>query len=474
MTHRSDGWTRTARAAALAAVLATFSGPAAAQTGGPRVWLAPLRTDDAPGAGLLSEKFDEASRRQLADGHKVDLVGPAGKEVKVTAGEADPRVAQAETMRSAGKEAFAQKQFPQALERFRGALGLYEEAIASVNRVDAITDTLLWLGAASQAQQYDDDARDFFKRAAAIDPAVEAPEGFPADAKALLDETREKEKKKKGGELQVVTTPPGAVVRVDGVEKGKSPITVKDLARGEHYVQASLPDAGLAGQKVRVKGGRAEKVDLKLSTDVGPPPSEPADPANVTALVALAAAGDVGPKFRDNAEAIAGKTHAKYIVVGHITTRGNSFVLKPFLYGVDEKQTAALDELNFAPDLASVFVQAANFARAIEVAVTQFPGDKVVVGGIVAATPPPAPVDEPPPAAKPLPPPPMEPLPPAIAQVRPPPPAHEDDGDAWYKQWWFWTIAGAAVIGGTAYGGYVLLQDDGGGHKGTFDATVRW
>ncbi len=472
------GWGRCGmRAVLLLTATLALASPAGAQTPAPRVWVAPLRTDGAPGAGLLSEKFDEASRKQLGDSRKVELVG-SGRAVKVAAGDADPRVAQAETLRSAGKDAFAAGKTQQALEQLRAALQLYEEGIASVNRVDAIADTLVWLAAASQALEYDADARDFARRAVAIEPEVAAPERYPEAAAALLEDAREKQKKKKGGDLKVTTVPPGATVRVDGVEKGTSPVTIKDLPRGEHYVQASHGEAGIAGERVRVKGGKAETVELKLSTEVGPPAAEPPDPAHVANLVALSKAGDVGPKFRESAEAVAEKTRARYVVAGHIATRGNSFVLRPLVYGVEEKQVAALDELAFSPDLASVFVQAANFARAVEAACTRFPTDKAVFGMIVAAAPVPPPADEPPPRAAPehRPPPAAEPAPVARRELPPMPPREPDradEDDAFYKKWWFWTIAGAAVIGGTAYGGYVLLQDDG-SSRSTYDATVRW
>ena len=50
---------------------------ARAQLPEPRLWLAPMQADDVPGARLLSEKFDEAVRRQLERSQKLDLTDKA-------------------------------------------------------------------------------------------------------------------------------------------------------------------------------------------------------------------------------------------------------------------------------------------------------------------------------------------------------------------------------------------------------------
>ena len=59
-----------------------------------------------------------------------------------------------------------------------------------------------------------------------------------------------------GGQLQVRTDPPGAQVSVDGVPRGTSPITVNDLAPGEHSVVLASA-AGSARQTVNVERGAA-------------------------------------------------------------------------------------------------------------------------------------------------------------------------------------------------------------------------
>lgn len=447
--------------------------PAAmAQTPAPRLWLGPLEADNVPGAGLLSRKFDEAARSTLRTSKRVESTDRQA-EGPVQAGEVDPRVAQAERLRVAGQEALAAGENEKAVKQLQAALELYEEGIASVNEIDALALTLGYLGAASFALGYDGDAKDWYRRLIALQPDAEPLDSYPEPTKVFFEATKKKLLTKKRGALRISTEPAGATVRVDGREVGVSPVTVKKLVRGHHYVQATDDAAGLAGKRVKVKGGKTKDVELPLSKEVGPEPAQAADATLVAKLVELARDNDLRHEFKETSAAIASQTRADCVVVGYIRPQGNTFVLTPFLYGVDARQVAALDQFRFRAELAAVSVEATRFAAAAEAACVDFPFAKVVEG---AARPPVAvvapPVKPEPDPVRPEP----EPVAVAPVPVEPKPwerpPVYEDDDDAWYGAWWVWTLAGAAVIGGAAYGGYVLLQEE--PESGTFDAKVTW
>lgn len=469
-------------------------GPAAADARvlPPRVWIAPLDPGDAPGASLLSKTIDETVRTDLVRRSTVETADQPTLG-SVTAGEPDPRVEQAERLRSAAKGAFRSGDHETALARLRAALELYEAGLASVNKMEAVLETLGYLGAVSQALEYDADARDFFRRVIAMAPDAEPLDEYSDAAKALFADEKSKLLKKKRGTLKIVSDPPGATVRLDGVEVGQAPVTLRKQVRGDHYVQASHETAGLAGERIRVKGGGTTTITLKPATELGPPPPEPATEAEVQALVALARSGNVGAPFREMAEAVAKKTRTEYVVVSYVSARGNSFVLDAFIYGVEEKQTAAFDEFPFRAHLASASVQAKQFADAIEAAVTTFPTDKVVVGGQVAVrAPAPPPVAPPPPDPDPPPPPPApdpepaperapppEPAPerapvvnrkpiPVERPAEPDPPEEDDDGVAA----WVWVVGGVAVVGAGVAAAVLLATPDESGDD--FDAEVRW
>lgn len=459
---------------------------AQAQTIAPRVWMGPVDAGDAPGASLVTRTLDETARADLNRRSEVETTDQ-GDIGPIAAGDTDPRVDRAERLRVAAKEAFARGDDKTALEQLQAALQLYEAGLASINKVEAVLETLGYLGAISQKLGFDDDAKDYFRRVIAAAPDAEPLDEYPEAARALYSSEKKKLLKKKKGRLKVVTTPPGAVVRLDGVEVGKAPVTLRDLVRGDHYIQAADDTAGLAATRIRVKGGRTTTATLELSTEVGPPPTEQPTESEVGALVGLARSGQLGPPFREMCEAVAKKTRADYVVVSFVSPQGAGFVLEAYIYGVEQKQTAAFDPFKFRANLASATVQATQLAAAIAKAANAFPEDKIVVGGVVARPEPaPPPVEPPPPEPDPVPaaPPTPEPAPaPRVARTGPerapvrstqPVPVElpdEDDDDEGVPAW-VWIAAGVAVVGGGVAAGALLLDE--GGSSSRFDAEVRW
>ena len=451
---------------------------APAQTPPPRTWLAPLGAEAGTGAGMISEKFDEATRTELRKSRRVELRGDVRPATPNSPGGGDPRVDQAENLRTAAKASFAKKDYDTALKQLQGALAFYEEGIASVNKLEAVTETLGYLGACSLSLGFDDDAKDYFQRVLAIMPDAAPLDDYPVQSVELFEKLKKQAAKKKKATVVVRTEPAGAMVKIDGQERGNSPVTVSDLARGEHYIQAYQEQAGLAGTKVDLKGGKSETVDLKLSTTVGPEPSEPVDPALVRELARMAADGKLGAPFREKADRVGELTKAHCLVVGHVEAQGNGYVLAAYVYSTEQKQTAALDEARFRADLSSVNVQADTFAHAVEDACNKFPYDKIVVGGVVARTapPPPAPVSaapEPPPAPA-TEAPKRRPLPEAVTLDSGDSLENndKDDGAAWYDHWWVYGTAGVLVVGGAVAAGVLFTQDE--PKSNQIDAKVSW
>ena len=85
------------------------------------------------------------------------------------------------------------------------------------------------------------------------------------------------------GQLQIHTEPAGAHVSVDGVQRGTSPVTVAQLAPGEHVVQVES-DRGSMKQMVTIEAG----VTASLVVPLGSP-----DGANVSGWITLSAPADV-------------------------------------------------------------------------------------------------------------------------------------------------------------------------------------
>ena len=468
---------------------------AQAQLPSPRVWISTISAEkDAVGGRLLAEKFNEAVQKRLKRSPVLELTSQ-GNIGPVVAGSADPRVEQAERLRVAGKESLKGGDADLARKQLEAALLRYEAGLPSVRKMEAVLEALGFLGVASIAGGYDADAKDYFKRVVTLAPDAQPLDEYPEKAKKLYEKVRKKLLKKKRGTLRISTPTKGALVKVDGIEVGKTPVTVRKLVRGYHYVQVEDADGALAAKRVKVKGGKSKRVKLVPSQEVGPAPIKPVDAGVEAALVGMARNYQVDATYRGLCEQIAKQTRARFVVEGHIAAEGNGFVFTGFIYGTDEKQVAAFDRFKFRADLASALVQSSKFVDALEEAVKEFPFHMVVVGGKVASRPlaPPKPVVEP---RK------RDPEPvkaprevreekrPAsganvVASSRPdrapvdawakpkavvddtPPPEEEQ----WYQKWWVWTAASAVVVG-AGVGTYLLVDPN--APNGRFDAEVRW
>lgn len=503
--------------AALAVLLGVPSVSYVTQAEGlkPRVWIGPIKArDGVAGASLLAEKFDEVARSQLRRSKKVETSDQGGMG-PVAAGETDPRIEKAERFSVAAKAAYAAGKKDVAFKQLKAALELFEAGLASVKKIDPLLATLGYLGAAAFDLGYEGDARDYFRRVIAMLPDAEPLDEYSEGAKEYFKKVQKKLLRKKRGSIYVTSKPRGAVVKLNGVVKGKTPLSVKKLVRGEHYIQAEHPEAGLAGAVVKVKSRRNSRVKLALSNDVGPKAPEKASPEDVNVLIGAVASNQLDRKFKDKARQVGEMTQSSYVVVGVIDAEGNGFVLNAFVYGQKEKQVVALDRFKFKADIASTMIQAARFAKEVEKSALAFPQDKVLSGGVfvVRAEPIPAPsvpaskpapapappvvvAPTPKPVAKPTPKPqpkpvvvkPAEPKPapvvtplpqpkpkagPDLARPAPsaPTPAPYTSRPKWYKSWWFWSVTGAVVVAG-GVGGYFLLAED--EPSDQFQLNVRW
>jgi hypothetical protein len=71
------------------------------------------------------------------------------------------------------------------------------------------------------------------------------------------------------GSLQVRTEPPGATISVDGTVRGPSPVTISELAAGEHIVIVET-EAGTTTQTVMVEAGAMASLVAQLPVQAGP------------------------------------------------------------------------------------------------------------------------------------------------------------------------------------------------------------
>ena len=67
------------------------------------------------------------------------------------------------------------------------------------------------------------------------------------------------------GSLEIMSTPPGAIVFVDGVERGKTPLVVAEVAPGIHEIRLSKPGFAELTMNKSVRAGRDETISASLA-----------------------------------------------------------------------------------------------------------------------------------------------------------------------------------------------------------------
>jgi hypothetical protein len=93
------------------------------------------------------------------------------------------------------------------------------------------------------------------------------------------------------GRLLIRSVPAGALVSVDGREHGKTPATVRDLARGPHRVRVTRDGYASQERRVVISPSRpAQSVNVSLERARVPPPARPAPAASASATTGGAGA----------------------------------------------------------------------------------------------------------------------------------------------------------------------------------------
>lgn len=90
---------------------------------------------------------------------------------------------------------------------------------------------------------------------------------YPSKVISRFESTRAELEARPTGRIQVISRPPGAVVRVDGVERGVAPVEIGGLAEGLHVVALGGPGLIATGALVDVVAADVVPVDRPLELD---------------------------------------------------------------------------------------------------------------------------------------------------------------------------------------------------------------
>jgi hypothetical protein len=155
------------------------------------------------------------------------------------------------------------------------------------------------------------------------------------DARAALEKAPK-------GSLLVESTPAGAMVTVDGVDLGPSPLLVNDVPAGTHLWRVQLPSGETVGGVVEVLATKQAKVEARGSG---------ADPESriLAGLSTNRLEPQVVAAVKEHAEA----AKAELVVFGALSKDGKNLALDGFLYVASKGEVRRLPRTTFDSELLS-------------------------------------------------------------------------------------------------------------------------
>jgi hypothetical protein len=175
-------------------------------------------------------------------------------------------VAQARAACGKGSDAALAMDTSTAIARFEDGVNLYARGMAAIEDFRDVARCLLELGAAWMAADKEDKAGEAFRRALVLSPTLQAdPVRHNPPTRKRFQKVQRDMVSEKRGALTIVGEPAGAEVWLDGARIGSIPVSVPDLAAGEHWVSVRHPGRRLFASRVPVIESKPVKIEVFLA-----------------------------------------------------------------------------------------------------------------------------------------------------------------------------------------------------------------
>ncbi|MBM4321040.1 MAG: PEGA domain-containing protein, partial [Deltaproteobacteria bacterium] len=232
----------------------------------PHVFLVPFQVLGAAGSDLVTGKLTE----QL----ETDLEGRTGKLMLLTEPAAPTFVDEGSSLNAEtsglqsmllparrhyriGMGLLQIERFEEAMTELNEAIRLYEGNLAFLKPDDfnELLQAFVQLSVAAMRAGYEDEAEEAISQVVRMSSDFNpAGKGLPPIYQKIVGRHRRKIDKLGAGTMEIVTNPPTAKVFVDGKEQGETPLTLKKIGAGMHFVQLARPLAGVWAEKIEFPG----------------------------------------------------------------------------------------------------------------------------------------------------------------------------------------------------------------------------
>ena len=436
----------------------------------PKYFMLPTQSVRDSVSSIVPERIGELSREQVARDNRIELL-PSYADLIKGLGGSTAAIAEAEALYTSGIGLLTAGDDEKAADAFKRAIDMMEQNLGDLTSFDVLADALANLALAYHGAGFDLDARKTMQAYAHLRPnATLDPQKFEAkDLRQTFEDEAAKVKKAGNGVLEIDASSEG-IVLIDGVERGKTPLTVRDVGFGHHYLVVRGGAGAAWSEKIRVRG---QKKVQKFSADLGDAAvasgGDGGIPSFYVELMSEIESGtftsaELGAYLKE----LCAQTGAAYVGFVVMFKEGSKYVAAPFAYGAADGMLVRGDDVEFNLELSNLLVGVSAVSEALVSLAVQRPEDKAVtdvqLGGppsevatttsstSTAATTTSAEVKE-------------------ADPIEPPTKVASTSGNTW--RYIGITAGGLAVVGLVA-GGIYLLADAGGGSASGFTTEVSW
>lgn len=451
-----------------------------------KVFLLPVESARGEITPIVTDRIGESIRERLRADGRIELLGTyrdIQRQLDGSGQHASASIAEAERLYTSGIGLLTAGENQRAAETFQRSVDMMEQNIADLQNYEVLADAMVNLSLAYYLAGFDLDSRKYMNKFVHLRPdSVLDAEKFPEELLAVAKDEQERVKKAGPGKLVVTANVAGAIVMVDGVMKGETPVTIEDVGFGSHYVVVRN-SKGAWSEEVRVRGRRqSQEVVASLSDDGGAPVAAAGSdgyPSFYVDMRETIRSGEFGDDLQPYMRELVSRTGAQYVTWVVVVREGSAYMAVPFVYRAQDHRFVRVEATRFNIELSNLRVGINRMSDLMITAIHAMPEDQVF--SAVNLVPEPVAVVAPKPAAQssaaaPVAAAPVQTPPASTAQPVIPPPlvmGSEEKSNTWKYVGW----TGAAVLVAGAVVGSVFLianmNDDSSKPVG-FEAEVSW
>jgi hypothetical protein len=304
---------------------------------------------------LLKNEIKHSDEVQLQKG---PIFIPEATATEVTP-LSDSDLKAAEKLRKSGENSYGKFQFDKAIKAFTGSLAKYEKSLALMKDFTPVLDTLLMLSVCYYRTDHEKDGAMMLVKVIRLKPdLVLDPEKYPPMFRNTAEAIRKKLLLKRRGEVEVVANEEGASVFFDGNKVGVTPILMKELVPGEHFLRVEKEGLQPWAGKVTVVSTQRRRVLAAMGgvKKLSGPLGEIASDLRSNRITA---------QTRKNVREQGRKIGADFVILGGVGKVGENYRVGTFLLKVSKDELCPLPEIQFDPDLLGASVEVYNMASVL-------------------------------------------------------------------------------------------------------------